>query len=240
VAQKLPKAFRDRLKAVKGKRSRTVVDHILKHGQITTEDLKETYGYDHPPRAVRDVREQGIPIETFKTVGKHGRSIAAYRFGDPAKVRGSRYAGRSVLSNRFKAVLIARYGSRCAVCSYGYGERYLQIDHRIPYEVAGDERGGLEPGEFMLICGSCNRAKSWSCEHCHNWKSDRDPRVCNTCYWGCPERYVHIALRTIRRLDLVWAEDEVSDYDRLVALSKAVEEELPDFVKEVLRRRTNA
>lgn len=50
MAKELPKAFLERLKAVKGKRSRTVVDHILKHGHITTEDLKDTYRYDHPPR----------------------------------------------------------------------------------------------------------------------------------------------------------------------------------------------
>lgn len=236
MAKKPPKAFLERLKAVKGKRSRTVVDHILKHGQITTEDLKETYGYDHPPRAVRDVREQGIPIETFKTVGKRGRQIAAYRFGDPEKLRSWRHAGRSVLSKEFKGELIKRYGPRCAVCSYEYEERYLQIDHRVPYEVAGDDQGSLDPAEFMLICGSCNRAKSWSCEHCQNWLENHDPKVCRTCYWGSPQRYVHIALRAIRRLDLVWGENEVPDYEKLVEMSKDAQEELPDFVKDILRR----
>ena len=45
--------------------------YILKHGHITTEELEETYGYDHPPRAARDVREQGIPLETFILKGAH-------------------------------------------------------------------------------------------------------------------------------------------------------------------------
>ncbi|MEK6798856.1 MAG: HNH endonuclease [Planctomycetota bacterium] len=168
VGKRVPKAFLERLNAVKGKRSRAVVDHILKHGHVTTEDLKDTYGYDHPPRAVRDVREQGIPIETYKTVGKHGRQIAAYRFADPASIRGARHAGRRVLSKKLKDELTARHGSRCAICLCDYEHRYLQIDHRVPYEVAGDEEGEPDPAQFMLICGSCNRAKSWSCEHCRN------------------------------------------------------------------------
>lgn len=58
-ALKLPQDFLDRIGRVTGKRSRVVVEHILEHGFITTDDLEQTYGYMHPPRAVRDVREQG-------------------------------------------------------------------------------------------------------------------------------------------------------------------------------------
>ena len=79
---KLTEAFIERLKTVKGKRVLTVVNHIREHGYITSEELENTYGYDHPPRAVRDVREQGIPIETYRVKSSDGRSIAAYRFGD--------------------------------------------------------------------------------------------------------------------------------------------------------------
>ena len=60
-----PKEFIKLLQSVKAKRPKTVIDHILKHGQITTEELKDTYGYNHPPRAARDVREQGIPLKTL-------------------------------------------------------------------------------------------------------------------------------------------------------------------------------
>jgi len=238
MAKKLPKEFLERLKAVKGKRSRAVVDHILKHGQITTEDVKETYGYDHQPRAARDVREQGIPLETFKTIGRHGRQIAAYRFADPATIRGAQHAGRRVFSKQLKQELIACDGARCGICSCAYEHRYLQIDHRVPYEVAGDVAGALDLAEFMLICGSCNRAKSWSCEHCRNWTTDHEPKVCKTCYWASPQKYAHIALRVIRRLDVVWAEDEVPEYDKLLQMSKDAKQELPQFVKNVLRRQT--
>ncbi len=238
VAKRLTKVFLERLKAVKGKRSRVVVDHILKYGYITTEDLKERYGYSHAPRAVRDVREQGIPIETYKTVGKDGRQIAAYRFADPADIRGARHAGRRVFSKMFKDELISLYGSRCAICSCIYESRYLQIDHRVPYKVLPDAKGKHAPAKFMLVCGSCNRAKSWSCEHCRNWTNDHLPSVCNTCYWGSPGKYAHIALRVVRRLDVVWSEGEVPDYDRLLQMSKDASQELPKFVKDVLRRHT--
>jgi hypothetical protein len=68
--------------SVTAKRPKTVIAHILEHGFITTEELKEKYGYNHPPRAVRDVRENGIPIENFRVTGSDGRKIAAYRFGE--------------------------------------------------------------------------------------------------------------------------------------------------------------
>ncbi len=70
-AQRFSKAILAAAKTIKGKRSRIVVDHILRHGSITTEDL-EKYGYKHPPRAVRDVREQGLPLEMFWTVSSDG------------------------------------------------------------------------------------------------------------------------------------------------------------------------
>ena len=50
---KYPKEFLELCKSVTAKRPKTVIDHILKHGHITTEELRNKYGYDHPPRAAR-------------------------------------------------------------------------------------------------------------------------------------------------------------------------------------------
>jgi hypothetical protein len=240
LAKKLPAAFLKRLATVTGQRARIVVEHILEHGHITTEDLSDEYGYDHPPRAIRDVREQGIPLDKFNAVGKHGRRIAGYRFAESSELRGSRHAGRQILSKKLKRELIEHHGARCAICSCDYEARYLQIDHRVPYEVAGDVRSAPMPPDFMLICGSCNRAKSWSCEHCPNWTTDHDSVVCKSCYWASPNKYVHIALRAVRRLDIVWTDEEVPDYEKLAGMAKRADVELPTFVKEVLRRRTRA
>jgi hypothetical protein len=114
--------------------------------------------------------------------------------------------------------------------------RELQIDHRIPFEIAGDNNtitGNLD--EYMLLCASANRAKSWSCEHCPNWQ-EKNISVCNSCYWAYPESYTHIATRNIRRLDLLWANEEIADYDLLIEQANRVQEEPPEYVKNVLRR----
>ena len=73
--------FREKLLAVKAKRPATIIRHILLHGSITSEEIKSLYGYDHPPRAIRDVRELGIPIETSHVKNSDGRTIASYSLG---------------------------------------------------------------------------------------------------------------------------------------------------------------
>jgi len=232
----LPDDFLKKLRAVTAKRAKTVIDHILTFGYVTTEDLREKYGYDHPPRAIRDVKEHGIPLETFRVKGSHGRRIAAYRFGQPSRAWRKEFAGRRAWPKAFKEQLVGAYGERCSICCTSLPARYLQIDHRIPFEVIGQQPGIFKVKDYMLLCGSCNRAKSWSCEHCKNWKDDQDRSVCKTCYWASPTKYLHIALRLIRRLDITWTEQEVPEYDQLLSMSKHAQRELPEFVKDVLRR----
>jgi hypothetical protein len=116
-----------------------------------------------------------------------------------------------------------------------FESRYLQIDHRIPYLVAGDaENEEPNPSDYMLLCASCNRAKSWSCEHCANGVEYKNPDLCKNCFWADPLNYTHVALRPIRRLDVVWAEDEVQHYERLKADAELLGQPLPDYVKAML------
>jgi len=232
-----PEEFLELCRSVTAKRPKTVIDHILTHGHITTGELKDTCGYDHPPRAARDVREHGIPLETFRVVASNGRKIGAYRFGDPSRVRLKRFDGRTALSNELKEQLIAKYGCKCFIYMEEMDKRVLQIDHRVPYEVDGnDEAGTLNPDDFMLLCGSANRAKSWSCEHCENWTAKKDKKICLSCYWAYPEDYSHVAMRQIRRLDLIWEGDDVTSYDRLKEDAAAYGASLPEFVKEIIRK----
>jgi hypothetical protein len=220
------------LARVVGKRPQTVIKHILKHGYITSQELKDVYGYNHPPRAVRDVREQGVPIETFRMAGTDGRSIAAYKFGDPAKIISDRLGGRVVIPKEFKQRLCAEYGMKCAVCSEEYEERYLQADHRVPFQVAGDvQTGSRSLGDYMPLCASCNRAKSWSCEHCVNWISSQDLDVCGDCYWAHPEAYHHIAGTTEKRVVVVWTGDEIVFYDDLSAEASAEGTSINEYLK---------
>jgi hypothetical protein len=113
-------------------------------------------------------------------------------------------------------------------------ERELQIDHRIPFEVDGEPE--LEPGNFMLLCGSANRAKSWSCEHCQNWDSLKDKSICLSCYWAYPENYNHIAMQQVRRIDLIWKGDEIEIYERLQQQAISLNKEIPELVKEIIAR----
>lgn len=231
----LPPAFLSRLEAVRGRRARIVVEHILEHGQITSEELQRDYGYEHPPRAIRDVREQGIPIETFSVTNSEGRKIAAYRFGDPCGTREARIRGRIGTPKWLKPRLIERAGARCAICLSEFEDRFLQVDHRVPFEVAGDEAAARRDlYDYMLVCSVCNRAKSWSCEHCRNWRETHDPTVCHTCYWAAPDAHTHVAMVDMRRLDIAWIGDEVTAYDRLRAQAAEAHADMPDFVKKVL------
>ncbi|MCR4403352.1 MAG: HNH endonuclease [Firmicutes bacterium] len=126
------------------------------------------------------------------------------------------------------------------MCGTKYDNRYLQIDHRVPYEVGGDEsttEDSLEP--FMLLCGACNRRKSWSCEHCDNWRKTKDPKLCRTCYWGSPESYTHVALRRIRQLIIAWLEDEVDEYDAIAARAEKEGIPVPELIKQLLAQTLN-
>ncbi len=232
--QQLPDDFVQLCQSVTAKRPKAVIDHILQYGFITTEDLKETYGYNHPPRAARDVRENGIPLETFRVTGSDGRKIAAYRFGDVSKARFSRFSGRTGLSKQIKDELIRQYGCKCFIYLEEVSERELQIDHRVPFEVDGEP--DLEPENFMLLCGSANRAKSWSCERCDNWIGIKDKSICLSCYWAYPENYAHIAMRQVRRVDLLWEGDDVEIYEKLKLRAIDLEKEIPEFVKEIIER----
>jgi hypothetical protein len=231
---RIPQAILKKTKLITGKRSRVVVDHILEHGSITTEDLEE-YGYKHPPRAIRDVREQGLPLEMFWTKNATGRKIAGYRFGKADDIRHDRLHGRSILSKRLHKTVCSEHKCRCGICQTAYEPRYLQVDHRIPYEVGGEPKAA-EVTQYMPLCGSCNRAKSWSCEHCVNWLEKKDPTICSTCYWASPEDYTHVAMQQMRRLDVVWKGEEVTDFDAIASAAKEEKIAMPDYVKRVLRK----
>lgn len=230
----LPQEFLERLSQVKNKRPKLVIDHILEHGYITNEDLLD-YGYTHGPRAARDVREEGIPLKTFKVKSSSGKSIAAYRFDIEAAVKPGREGGRKSFPKKFKAALYAEAEGRCAVCNGHFLSRELQVDHRIPYEIGGDAPFSItDTSGYMLLCSSCNRAKSWSCEHCDNWDI-KDAGVCATCHWASPTEYQHIALRDIRRADIVWEDEEVPFFDRLKLLADAAKVSVPSYIKAALK-----
>jgi len=42
-------SFLKLLNSVTAKRPHTVIQHILEHGYVTSQELKDIYGYNHPP-----------------------------------------------------------------------------------------------------------------------------------------------------------------------------------------------
>ncbi len=210
----LPKDFIEVLKGVKNKRAKFVIDTILKKGYCSTEDLKEG-GYEHAPRAARDVRELGIPLDTFKLKDSNGKHIAAYKFGNWEENKQAnqlaKTSGRTQLAENLKKELLEKYGARCNLYGEEYPARLLQLDHRIPYEIGGNPTDMMDMDRFMLLSPSANRDKSWACEHCYNWHK-KDIYMCKECYYAYPENYSHIAGRIEKRVNVTFGNKDIELY----------------------------
>jgi hypothetical protein len=230
--------LRSYIESIEAKRPKTMLVHILKHGSIITKELDELYGYKHAPRAARDVEELGIRL-TRTRITQDGRSMTRYTLADDMVVVTGRKGGRRTFPKRLKTALLARDGELCQLCRGTFPGNTLQIDHRVPYEISGDAEGELQSESFMLLCGSCNRAKSWACEHCENWKTIKDPTICKTCMFASPDHYQHIAMTQKRQLTLNWAGEEVQDYDLLSQQANIEGQQLAEYVKHILKNRRN-
>lgn len=135
---------------------------MLKNGSVTTEELN-AMGYDHPPRAIGDVKDNGIPVVTKMEVNALGRRMARYFLGTAKDIRDGQ-TGRTNFSKKFRQAVFAAYGARDAVTGATHEPRSLQIDHRIPYRIAGD--AGLSTDDvsaYMLLDAKSQRQKSFSC-----------------------------------------------------------------------------
>jgi hypothetical protein len=208
VAPKLPDEFVKRIEAVRNKRARLVLDRMAETGRVTTEELKDI-GYDHPPRARMDALDLGFPIITTRVKSRTGRSIAAYSFDLTATLCDAR-SGRAAIPKKQRQGIIAASGGKCQLCGATHD---LQVDHRVPYQIAGEPLKN-DSNAFMVLDGSCNRRKSWTCEHCENFLRLKRVDLCQTCYWANPQEHSHVALEPLRRIDLVWQKNEVKTFDR--------------------------
>lgn len=228
----LPDDYVRKLESVKARRPRRVIDELLRVGSVSSERLQEM-GYEHAPRAVRDVRELGFALKTFRVNGRSGRKIALYAFDNPdnAVNKLSKALGRTALSDELRNRLISAYGAHCFLTLVEVDPSDLQVDHRVPYEIGG-EPDHDDLSQFMLLTGSANRRKSWACEHCSNWKR-KDPNYCRSCFYAYPENYTHVADRDERILMIVFSNDDVSAYDRMKAV---LGERASDYWKNVIIR----
>ena len=194
------------------RRAETALDILLERGTVTTAELNEL-GYDHPPRAIGDLKDAGVTIvRTMVTV--EGRRMAQYTLVDTT---GGSERVRRQLPKRFREQVFSEHAYRCAVCGGQFTSRELQLDHRIPFRIAGDP-DELAVEDFMPLCGSDNRGKSWTCEGCVNW-TRKDPDMCITCYWANPRSYRHIAGVEERRVIMAIRGEDVAIADRIGELA---------------------
>lgn len=197
-----------------GARATKVLKAMLGKGSITTEELL-ALGYKHAPRARMDVVDNGFPVKTTMVKGADGKRMASYSLLSETELREAQN-GRSIIPKVFKTKLIAHYGEYDHITGWQVTARALQVDHRIPYQVGGDE--GLESEDvsaFMLLTGSTQRAKSFSCERCPNFLELKETSICGRCYWASPESYDHIGMQQVRQLQLVWHGEEAATFDRI-------------------------
>jgi hypothetical protein len=227
------KKYVNKVLKVCSSRAAVVLNEILKHGEITSETIKDK-GFMHGARAVGDVRDNGIPLITLKTKGSDGRSIARYVFGPASDIKRHKFGGRIAFPPKLKAELIAETGPVCAISKQELPNAELQIDHRIPYYIAGDINADRNTKEFMLLSRSMQRSKSWACENCQNSLVTFDVEICKTCYWAFPESYDHIAMKRERRIDITFSEDQIDIFDKLKALAKSKSQTVQQVLKNIL------
>lgn len=208
-------------------RARKALEFMLARGSVTTGDLKAA-GYDHPPRAVRDLKDAGLVVES-NLVNVGGVRMSRYTLVDSITAD---FAQRKPIPNAFRKQLFEEHHYRCAVCGGVFITRMLQADHRVPFHIDGDPSAFLTE-DFMPLCGSDNRAKSMSCETCPNWEL-RDAETCMSCYWHDPEDYQHVATIDERRLTITARGNHVAAIDALKVEAQSAGVTLGELVLERL------
>lgn len=226
----LPSHFVEYVKRITAARPAVVIAELLAHGTVTTERIRQL-GYNHEPRAVQDVKDNGVPIDKRTVESSNGRRISEYSFGDPAQLNPLKFGGRNGSLARLKQPLLDLQNSRCSLCNGTFSPSQLQVDHRVPFLICGFADVQFEIDSFMLLCRSCNRTKSWACEHCPN-RDAMNSDDCRRCYWYGGDDYDHVALVPIRRLDILWeGQKQVAEFEEAKHEAESRRMELRDFVK---------
>lgn len=104
----------------------------------------------------------------------------------------------------------------------------------MPYQVAGESlKGTSDP--YMVLDGTCNRRKSWICEHCPNLLKHKKVVTCESCYWAYPEEHTHVAMEELRRVDVVFSGEETKAFDKFRRAARKQSESVRDRLKELVR-----
>ncbi|MFD9035074.1 hypothetical protein ACFVZW_28660 [Streptomyces sp. NPDC059567] len=208
-----------------GPRARKARDHLLEFGSLTTEQLTEM-GYNHPPRVIGDLKDAGATLSKVNVKSSTGRTIARYTLVEEMTVG---KAGRVSIPKKFRETLNQEFGNKCGICDGEFEGRELQADHRVPFLIGGD-KSELRLEDYMPLCASDNRSKSWSCEHCPNLAA-KDESICGTCFWAFPLTHTHVATREERRLSITFQGPEITTYESLKARAAHEASSVADVAK---------
>lgn len=201
-----------------GRRARTVLETLLSSGEVSTYDLGKL-GYDQPPRGAQDLKDAGVVLKT--TNGRNpetGNRMVIYSIDYDAPI-GTGMSERRAFPKDFTRKVKELHGNKCCIYRVVYPATVLQVDHRIPFSIAGDPEK-LVVSEFMPLSPSANRSKSWACEHCPNM-IEKNPETCKSCYWAYPDQnFSHIATVEERRLQIVWQGQEIATFEKIEIRAK--------------------
>lgn len=216
------------------RRARKVLEMLIEtEDEVTTLEM-QAVGLGDPASAIRDLKDKGIRM-TKRTLTVEGRRTASYWILTAEEAGSSdRLEGRTAIPVAFRRELFEAWDSQCAICLTKFPTRLLQPDHRVPFRVAG-EVDAFRVEDFMPLCGSHNRQKSFECERCPNYEVG-DLAVCNSCYWASPEGYEHVATLPQRNVSITFrSEVEVALFNEMGVLADEADLSLPDWIKRSVR-----
>ena len=232
MAKKLPTEFLKRIEAVTNKQARIVLDHIAKNGSITTEELKNI-GYEHPPRARMDALDLGFPIVTKRVKNSVGKSIGAYSFDLSRPLDDPSRMGRLALPKLEREAILDKAERKCQLCG---AEHDLQVDHRVPYQVAGEAlKDSKEP--YMVLCGSCNRKKSWPASTARTLWNQAGREVPIVLLGESREPHACRDIAYTSRGHLIWQGEETRSFDDFRSKCKNEGKSIEAGIKEMMRSR---
>lgn len=226
MPDKLPNQLLQRISEITNKRARVVLDTIARDGSITTEQLQRL-GYDHPPRAARDVRELGFALVTTMARNASGKRMAVYILAHNVEAGKT---GRLQLPKSAREAIIEAAGGKCQLCGAFHD---LQVDRRVPYEVASESLK-RHADTYLVLCGTGNRRKSWTCEHCPNLLKLKQVKTCQSCYWANPDQHLHVTTEQIRRVDMVFGGEDAQKFDKFRQDCKRRGKSVEQGLKELL------
>lgn len=175
-------------------RAKAAADLLMEKGVITKYDFEETHvPVSQAPRAIRDLKDHGIPIETLRkiSVPQAKTKVNRYTLGSIDNINTSMRYGRMYDPTGMKEKLAKLHGDVCVFCGKKLTAKDRELDHKLPVNIFGDlspvER--LNPDNYQLVCRGCNRLKREATSHGAFDDQREGMDIVKQNYWYDPVQY---------------------------------------------------